>query len=122
MTITAGTGGTVDVQSLSVPVGTSVSASGNVLTIGSDTVTATAQSGYRFASWSGIPASGTIDADTTITAVFELDVYTVTIAVNDSNYGSVNVQTIPNITPGTAVTISDNTMTIGSTTVTATPA
>lgn len=113
--------GSVDVSSIpNVPSGTSVSASGNVLTVGTTNVTATAQSGYRFASWSGIPASGTIDADTTITAVFELDTYTVTIAVNDPTYGTVSQSSVT-VTSGTSVSASANILMIGSTTVTATP-
>ena len=122
VTITAGTGGTVDVQSLAVPVGTSVSASGNILTIGSDIVTATPDTGYHFASWSGIPASGTIDADTTITAVFEIDTHTVTITVNDPSYGSVSVSSVT-VDYGTPIGIDTQTglFTVGSTAVTATP-
>ena len=68
--------GTVDKSSVtSVANNTSISASSNVLTVGSTTVTATphaqdANYNYAFSSWSGIPAGGKVTADVTVTANF----------------------------------------------------
>ena len=68
--------GTVDKNSVtSVANNTSISASSNVLTVGSTTVTATphaqdANYNYAFSSWSGIPAGGKVIADVTVTANF----------------------------------------------------
>ena len=54
---------------------TSISASGNVLTIGTTTVTATptvqdADYNYAFSSWDGIPAGGKVTGNITVTANF----------------------------------------------------
>lgn len=82
--------GTVDVQTVTVDYGASISASGNVLTVGSTDVTATAnqataQYTFAFGSWTGVPAGGTVTDDLTVTANFTatLRSYTVTIIVND---------------------------------------
>lgn len=48
--------------------------------------------------------------------------YTATIGVTPAAYGSVDVSSIADIASGTAIAISGNTLTIGSTSVTATPA
>lgn len=61
--------GTVDTQQVTVAYGTEISSSNNVLTIGSNTITATAWSGYGFSSWGTLPA--TVTEDLTITATFE---------------------------------------------------
>ena len=61
--------GTVDVSSVTVDYGTGISSSDNVLTIGSNTITATAESGYEFSSWGTLPAI--VESDLTITATFE---------------------------------------------------
>ena len=86
VTISAGTGGSVSKSSVSVPSGTSISTSGNTLTIGSNTITATANSGYSFSSWSN--ASGTVTANRTITANFASNGYTVTFNGNGGTPGS----------------------------------
>ena len=62
--------GTVDESSVTVDYGTAISVSGNVLTIGSNTITATAWSGYSFSSWGILPA--TVTENLTITATFVL--------------------------------------------------
>lgn len=61
--------GTVDVSEVTADYGTSISAEANVLTIGSTTITATAESGYVFDSWWTLPE--TLTEDVTITATFE---------------------------------------------------
>ena len=82
--------GTVSAAAVSnLPYGTAITASENVLTIGSTDVTATASENtakysYSFKEWSGIPAGGTVTADIAITAVFErvAQKYTVTFEGN----------------------------------------
>ena len=60
--------GTVDVSEVTADYGTSISAEANVLTIGSTTIAATAESGYVFDSWGTLPE--TLTEDVTITATF----------------------------------------------------
>lgn len=57
-----------------------------------------------------------------IKVVVSNPVYTATINVNDNSYGSVSQSQITDINPGTAITVNGNQLTIGDTTVTATPA
>ena len=61
--------GSVDVSEVTADYGTSISAEANVLTIGSTTITATAESDYAFSSWGTLPA--TLTEDVTITATFQ---------------------------------------------------
>lgn len=76
--------GTVTASSVSdVEDNTSISADGNVLTVGATTVTATphaqdADYNYAFSSWSGIPAGGKVTADVTVTANFTRTARTLT--------------------------------------------
>ena len=76
--------GSVDKSSVtSVANNTSISASSNVLTVGSKTVTATpaaadANYTYAFNNWTGIPASGKVTADVTVTANFTRTARTLT--------------------------------------------
>ena len=117
--------GTVNNNSVTVDYGTSIIPVGNRMYLGSYTITATpslsdAQYDYLFSSWS--PTSGTITGNTTITANFSRDVrtYTVTIAPNVPEWGTVNISSV-NVQYGTTFTSSGNTLTIGSQTITATP-
>lgn len=61
--------GTVDTQQVTVAYGTEISNVGNELIIWSNTITATAWSGYEFSSWGTLPA--TVTENLTITATFE---------------------------------------------------
>ncbi len=76
--------GSVDKSSVTgVANNTSISASSNVLTVGSKTVTATpaaadANYTYAFNNWTGIPASGKVTADVTVTANFTRTARTLT--------------------------------------------
>ena len=118
--------GSVDTNSVTVEYGSSVSANGSTLYVGSETIHATAEPQtaqyiYTFASWS--KSSGTITGDTSITANFNRTVrqYDVHISVNDSSYGSVN-ESLVRVNYGTAIsTLSNNRIRIGVTTVTPTP-
>lgn len=58
----------VDVSEVTADYGTAISAEANVLTIGSTTITATAESGCVFDSWGTLPE--TLTEDVTITATF----------------------------------------------------
>ena len=60
---------TVDDDSVTADYGTAISANGNVLTIGENTVTATAEEWYEFSSWGTLPE--TLTEDVTITATFQ---------------------------------------------------
>lgn len=88
--------GTTSVNSISAPIGTTISASTNTITLGTspDTTTitatpaaATAQYTYTFDSWSGVPAGGTVTEDLTITANFTqtLNEYTITWVIGESS-------------------------------------
>lgn len=75
--------GSVNETSVTVPYGTSVSTSDNVLTIGTTTVTATptasnAQYTYTFSTWQNVPTSVTGNVDN-IQAVFTRTLNTVTV-------------------------------------------
>ncbi len=68
--VCSGGGGSVPIDKLYVSSGTSVSSSGNILRIGSQTISATANTGYIFSEWT-VPSDGAITEDIkTITAKF----------------------------------------------------
>ena len=89
--------GTVSPASVTAANGSEISTDGNVLTIGSETVTATPAAAtssmqYAFVSWSGIPAGGVLTEDTTITANFSASaIMTVTL---DAGKGSVSTSSL----------------------------
>ena len=62
------------------------------------------------------------DMGSRLAFVYNSQMVTASFAANDDNYGSVTDASIADIEPGTTATISGNTITIGETTVTATPA
>jgi hypothetical protein len=79
----------------------SVSGGGTFNEVSSQTVTATANSGYRFVNWteSGIPVSSeanytfTLNGNRTLVANFEVipaTQYTISVSANDSSWGSVS--------------------------------
>lgn len=117
--------GNVDVPSVRVLYGTTYSSSGNTLTIGTETITATPSTAtnqyqYAFDSWS--PSSGTITGDDTITAVFtrSLVQYTVSIVSDNTSWGTVNTPSVT-VDYGTVITANNNVLNVGNTPVTATP-
>ena len=128
--------GTVSTSSVAnITSGTVATVSDNVLTIGSNSITATkttpntAQYTYGFDGWyvnnSKITASYTITGDVTIEARFTATVnnYNVTIQSNNTDYGTVNVGSIPNTPYGSVIHLSgtnDNILTLNGTVVTAT--
>lgn len=75
--------GTVDENSITVDYGTAISAEGNVLTIWTEHITATAETGYVFSSWGTLPE--TVTENLSITATFETEVeptWPITITFN----------------------------------------
>ena len=108
-----------------VPYGTKITVSDNVLNIGSDTVTATAKSGYYFIEWSMIPATGKTGNIYEITAAFSSDAptpgktYNVGIESNDDSYGTVSKSVVSDVPYGTAISVNGSILTIGSETVAA---
>ncbi len=68
--VSSGDGGSVSVNKLFVSPGISVSSSGNMLKVGSQTISATAAEGYIFSKWT-VPSGGVITEDVkTISAEF----------------------------------------------------
>ena len=89
VTATASSYGSVSPASVTQPYGSAISASGNVLTIGSQTITATpdaadAQYTYTFTGWSTFPS--TLTEDTSVTANFDrtVNTYTITWSISGS--------------------------------------
>lgn len=80
---------------------------------------ATAQYTYTFAGWN--PEVAKITKKTTYTATYTATVnkYTVTFATNDDTLGTVSPASVANVPYGTAITSSNNTVTVGETTATA---
>ena len=118
VSFSAGTGGTVSPASIAnVPSGSSITVSNNTVTINGTTVTATPNSGYSFSGWTN--ASGTVTANRIITASFTQNTYTVSFSAGTG--GTVSPTSIANVPSGSAITVSNNTVTINGTTVTATP-
>ena len=127
--------GTVSGTSVTVSQGASYTVSDNTLTIGSTTITATkttpdtAQYTYGFDGWyvgnTQLPSSGTVTDDMSITARFTATVnnYTVSIQSNNTDYGTVDVGSIPNTPYGSVIHLSgtnDNILTLNGSVVTAT--
>lgn len=89
VTATASSYGSVSPASVTQPYGSAISASGNVLTIGSQTITATpdaadAQYTYTFTGWSTFPS--TLTENTSVTANFDrtVNTYTITWSISGS--------------------------------------
>lgn len=86
---------------------------------------------YEFAGWATDPSgskvyddkqSVTMTGNSTLYAIWEPAKYTLTNTVNPAGYGTVDVASVDDITPGTTTTSNANTYTVNGTTVTATPA
>jgi uncharacterized repeat protein (TIGR02543 family) len=120
--------GTVSKQSVVVTDGASIKAVSNNLAVGNEKITATPaadtdQYHYAFVGWTGIPADGKVTSDITVTADFTRaeNAYTVTIAVSDDGYGTVDRNSIT-VGYGAVVSASDNILYVGEERITATPA
>ena len=105
---------------------TMISKSGNELTVGTEKITATAKSGYRFKEWTGIPTNGKVAKNITVTAVFEpapqppQEKYTVTVKSNNETVGTVSKDKVENIAKDTMISKSGNELTVGTEKITAT--
>ena len=77
------------------------------------TRSATAQYTYTFAGWN--PTVWPISKRTTYTATYTATVnnYTVSIASNNTSYGTVDESSVTDVPYGTAISVSGNTLTIG---------
>ena len=118
--------GSVSSATITVAPDSAIVTNGTTLTVDGQSVTAspasaTAQYTYAFSGWS--PSSGTVTQDMTITANFTrtLNQYTVNISSNNNTFGTVNRSSVT-VDYGTAMSVSGRVLTIGSVTVTATPA
>ena len=104
-----------------------LSTSSNTLNVNGTTVTATpatasAQYFYSFSNWAN--GTATVTGNLTVTAIFTRSTrtYTVTIASNNTNYGTVSRSSVTGVPYGTVLSTSSNTLNVNGTTVTATPA
>lgn len=120
ITITAGSGGSVNTNSLTVPYGSSWSTYLRQLTIDGTTITATANTGYVFAGWSPT-GSGTITEDTTFTASFDITNYVVNFLKSPNDGGYITPGQIVTVDYGTTYTVdnTNGTIVLGGTTYTA---
>ena len=81
--------------------------------------------GYTFTGWTigGTPVTQITagsTGDKTITANWQVNSHAVAVVSNDVNYGTVSADAISNVKDGMAITVSENTLTLNGTTVTAT--
>ena len=118
---------TVTTWSFTVPYGTAISTSSNVLTVGTGTTTANStpsndQYTYTFVNWTDDCGGNTVTKACTIIANFESTVndHTVNIASSDTHSGTVTTWSIT-VPYGTAISTNENVLTIGGNTITATP-
>ncbi len=116
VTISAGSGGLVNKSSITAEYGARISSSGRTLTIGNESVTATANAGYTFSSWS--KTSGTITSETTIYAYFEQLKYTVSIYAGTG--GSVDRSAVYDVPYNASYSTSGSTLTVNGTRIQAT--
>lgn len=125
--------GTVSAASFpSVPYGSSITIGASSITIGEDTITATPEADtseydYGFDGFyigdTKLVGGETVTGATAVTAKFtRTNLYTVTIESSDVDKGTVSPTELTSVPDGTQISASGNTLTVGSETVTATPA
>ena len=114
--------GSVNVSSVRVPYGASITTYSDItkITVGTTDVIATRSPWtehykYFFDGWSGIPSPKVVTQNITITAEFhrEVAVYTVIFDVSPFGYGTVNPDNLTNVEYGSTISIDGNTLTIG---------
>ena len=117
--------GTVSANTVNADYGSEIRVYGAIISIGGSSVTAEANPRYQmydysFDGWTS--STPTVSTNTVVTAHFSraLAEYTLTFRSANTDYGTVDLQTLP-VHYNTSVTVSDNRLVIGSTTVTATP-
>ncbi len=119
--------GSVDKESVDVAPGSTISITGNEITIGTEKVVASTKvvAGYtvEFDKWVGASHGGTVSSEMEITAVFKKteDTYTVTVKSNNDSFGTVDPKTIADVPYGSKFTVVGNKLTVNGTEVTATP-
>ena len=108
--------GSINQSSITVEYGTEIIVSGNTLTIGEYTITATPTADdptydYVFVNWTN--AVSEVTGDMTITANFErtMDEYVVSIVVNNASYGTVSKASVI-VNYNTPITVDGNKLTI----------
>ena len=108
--------GSINQSSITVEYGTEIIVSGNTLTIGEYTITATPTADdptydYVFVNWTN--AVSEVTGDITITANFErtMDEYVVSIVVNNAGYGTVSKASVI-VNYNTPITVDGNKLTI----------
>ena len=119
-TITFEMGDGTAIDPMQVDYGTSVSEL--------NTISVTAPTGYRFVKWQLKDGNNYVDfagdeileENITVKAVYEMDVYTVSIATNNAEYGTVSETSVANVPYGTAITVNENVITVGTTEIMAT--
>lgn len=116
-----------------VPYGSSFTVAGNVITVNNDTVTAVASSQtttttYQFANWldsssNPIDENTVVQWDMVITCNFIATdrLYTVTLSVDPVEWGTMSESSV-SVPYNSAISVSDNTLTIWNNVITATPA
>lgn len=113
----AGTGGTVDRSTQSVPHGLAITTSSNTVAINGVTTTATPSTGYQFSSWTN-NCGTTMPASTcTITANFTKRSFTISFTSNTGGTVNRSSQSVPY---GTAITVNNTNGTITTNSVTTT--
>lgn len=104
---------------------TAISAIDNELTVGTEKVTATANTGYRFKEWAEIPKNGKVTENILVTAVFEPvpqqpEKYTVTVTSNDETMGTVSKDKVEHIVKDTMISAVGHELLVGTEKITAT--
>lgn len=104
---------------------TAISAIDNELTVGTEKVTATANTGYRFKEWAEIPKDGKVTENILVTAVFEPvpqqpEKYTVTVASNNETMGTVSKGKVEHIVKDTMISAVGHELLVGTEKITAT--
>lgn len=109
-----------------VPIGSTITVSGNTVTIDDTTITATTQADtaqYDYGVTWSVNDGDTVTADMVITATFTRTVnnYAVSVTADPVGYGTVSAASFPSVPYGSTVTIGDSSITINGDTITATP-
>ena len=112
VTFSAGTGGSVNRTTQTVPYGAAITTNSNIITVNGTDATATAATGYSFSSWTNNCGSTMPANDCTITANFTKNNYTITFSSNTG--GTVN-RTTQSVPYGTAITTSGSSIKVNGT-------
>jgi len=121
-TFAADANGSVDVNEATANAGTEITVVDNKLTFGTTTVTATANTNYKFKGWKLNGAAftgGTVAADGTYEFTAEFEIITKELKFEAAANGGVDVTKVT-VDAGTEITVADNKITAGGTTVIAT--